>query len=98
MRRRVCIEQQMTVKQLAAKLQIKESVVIKCLFEHGFMRTVNQIVELSLARQCALDLGYKLGDKDEDLPGDDYGAPVPKNPKHPEGGTEVSLQEPTSQD
>jgi hypothetical protein len=59
--KRVHIDRSLTVKELARKMCISDVTVMKHLFiEHSAPRTVNQIVELDLARQTALALGYEL--------------------------------------
>jgi plasmid maintenance system antidote protein VapI len=57
----------LTVKELAQLLGITEVQVIEPLFENRkIMRTVNQIVEIQIARQLATDLGYKVTVLDDD--------------------------------
>ena len=46
----VVLNQDLTVKELAAKMAVSDTEVIKRLFIKGFMRTVNQLVELEMAR------------------------------------------------
>lgn len=50
----------LTVKDLAEKMQVVETEVIKRLMMKGFMRTINQLVELELAKELALEMGYEL--------------------------------------
>lgn len=56
----IALTQAITVKELAEKMQVGESEVIKRLMMKGFMRTINQIVELELARELAVEMGYDL--------------------------------------
>lgn len=62
--KRVKIEQDVTVKELAKILRTGDVRVIQLLFLKGVMRTVNQVVQLEHARQLALDLGYELIDSE----------------------------------
>lgn len=55
----------LTVKELAERMAVSETDVIKRLFMKGFMRTVNQVVELELARDLALEMGYELKTKED---------------------------------
>ncbi|MBY0358413.1 MAG: translation initiation factor IF-2 [Candidatus Obscuribacterales bacterium] len=50
----------LTVLELAEKMAVSETEIIKRLFMKGFMRTVNQMVELELARDLAIEMGYEL--------------------------------------
>lgn len=50
----------LTVKELAEKANCLEAEIIKRLMLKGFMRTVNQIVELALAREVAKDMGFTV--------------------------------------
>ncbi|MBX9686394.1 MAG: translation initiation factor IF-2 [Candidatus Obscuribacterales bacterium] len=50
----------LTVKDLADKMSVGETEIIKRLMMKGFMRTINQLVELELARELAVDMGYEL--------------------------------------
>lgn len=58
----VVIDQALTVKEFAQKLRISDVEIIKRLFVKGHMRTVNQVVELEVAREFATDWGYELID------------------------------------
>ncbi len=60
--RRVVLTIPLTVKELANKLQAKDTDVIKALFTMGQMRTVNQIVELEYAKDTAKKLGFEVVD------------------------------------
>lgn len=51
---------ELTVKELAGKMHISEAAIIKNLFEHRVPRTLNQIVEVELARSIAVGMGYEL--------------------------------------
>lgn len=86
----------LTVKELAEKMAVSETEVIKRLFMKGYMRTVNQMVELELARDLALEMGYELktrediqieelaqeeeDNKQEELSEDEKAALVPRPP------------------
>jgi translation initiation factor IF-2 len=50
----------LTVQELAEKLSTSDTEVIKRLFIKGYMRTVNQLVELELARDLATELGLEI--------------------------------------
>lgn len=52
----------LTVRELALALGLEVSLVVRLLFERRVMRTVDTIVELEIARNLALDLGYELTD------------------------------------
>ncbi len=56
----IALTSSLTVKDLADKMQVGETEVIKRLMMKGYMRTINQLVELELARELALDMGYEL--------------------------------------
>ena len=58
--KRVHNDSNLTVKELARKMHISETEIIKYLFYERSSRTINQIVELDLARQTALAMGYDL--------------------------------------
>ena len=60
--KRVCIDNNLTVKELAQKLGVSDIVVIKQLFMRGILRTVNQIVEIECARSLAIDMCYEVVD------------------------------------
>jgi hypothetical protein len=63
-KKRVNINRDLTVKELAKVLAVRETVVIKHLFYNmELMRTVNQIVELGVARQVAEELGFEVSDE-----------------------------------
>ncbi len=64
----VCIDQTLTVKELAHKLGISDVEVIKHLYKKGHMYTINRVVALEVARQFATDFGYEL--IDSELPKD----------------------------
>ena len=50
----------LTVQDLAAKMQVTESEIIKRLFMRGIPRTLNQTVELELARELAQEMEYEV--------------------------------------
>ncbi len=50
----------LTVQDLAAKMQVKESEIITRLFMRGIPRTLNQTVELELARELAAEMEYEV--------------------------------------
>lgn len=56
----ICIDQTLTIKELAQKLGIADVEVIKRLYMKGNMYTINQVVALEVAREFATDLGYEL--------------------------------------
>lgn len=97
-RKKVRIIHDLTANQLAELLGLKVSAVIKALFMQGIRRTVHQIVEVNTARKLALDMGFQLGDDDEGDPPDEHTAPVPRTPIIPEGGNEVAIPEPDSEE
>lgn len=55
----------LTVKELAEKMVVGETEIIKRLMMKGFMRTINQLVEHELARELAGEMGYALQDIEE---------------------------------
>ena len=57
--KRVRIDGELTVKELG-EMHISEAAIIKNLFEHRVPRTLNQIVEVELARSIAVGMGYEL--------------------------------------
>jgi transcriptional regulator with XRE-family HTH domain len=60
--KKVRINMPLTVRELALALGLEVSLVVRLLFERRVMRTVDTIVELEIARNLALDLGYELTD------------------------------------
>lgn len=60
----VVLTKNLTVKELAEKLAIKDTDVIKGLFLMGHMRLVHQIVELKFAKQLATNLGFEVIDSE----------------------------------
>lgn len=50
----------LTVQDLATRMGVDETEVIKRLFMKGVMRTVNQTVELELARDLAIEMEYEV--------------------------------------
>jgi len=50
----------LTVQELAAKMQVPETEVIKRLFMKGIARTVNMMVELEIARDLAVEMEYEV--------------------------------------
>lgn len=60
----VVLNQALSVKDLADKMAVSETEIIKRLFMKGFMRTVNQMVELELARDVAVEMEYEVLEED----------------------------------
>jgi translation initiation factor IF-2 len=58
----------LTVKDLAEKMQCSETEIIKRLFMRGIPRTVNQLVELDLARDLAVEMEYEIVEAEVALP------------------------------
>ena len=58
----------LTVKDLAEKMQCSETEIIKRLFTRGIPRTVNQVVELDLARELAHEMEYEVLSAEAVLP------------------------------
>lgn len=56
----IALTSAITVKELAEKMQVTETDIIKRLMVKGFMRTINQTVEVELARELATEMGYEL--------------------------------------
>lgn len=67
-RKKVTIVNPLTAKELSDLLGVSVTLVVKSLFEKGFMRTVHQIVEVDIARKLALDMGFRLGGNEVALP------------------------------
>lgn len=65
---KVLITATLTVKELAEKMSIAETELIKSLFMKGIMRTVNQAVEMEVAREVAQEMGYEVLTEDTSLP------------------------------
>ncbi len=55
----------LTVKDLAEKMAVSETEIIKRLFMKGVMRTVNQMVEPELARDLAAEMNYEVTSQEE---------------------------------
>jgi translation initiation factor IF-2 len=58
----------LTVKDLAEKMNASESEIIKRLFTRGIPRTLNQVVELELARDLAVEMEYEVVTEELPLP------------------------------
>lgn len=56
----ITLTNSLTVKELSEKMNVSETEVIKRLFMKGTMRTVNQLVELELARELAAEMEYEV--------------------------------------
>lgn len=56
----IALSNPLSVKELSEVMSVSETEIIKRLFIKGFMRTVNQMVELELARDLAVEMGYEL--------------------------------------
>jgi translation initiation factor IF-2 len=55
----------LTVQELAAKMTVQETEVIKRLFMKGIARTVNMMVELEIARDLAVEMEYEVLSEEE---------------------------------
>lgn len=58
----ITLTNSLTVQELAEKMTISETEIIKRLFMKGIMRTVNQLVELEAAKELAMEMEYELVD------------------------------------
>ncbi|MBA3992947.1 MAG: translation initiation factor IF-2 [Cyanobacteria bacterium DS2.3.42] len=56
----ITLTQNVTIKELAEKMNLPDTEVIKRLFMKGTMRTVNQLVEVELARELATEMEYEV--------------------------------------
>ena len=56
----IVLTNSLTVQDLASRMGVAETEVIKRLFMKGVMRTVNQMVELELARELAVEMEYEV--------------------------------------
>jgi translation initiation factor IF-2 len=56
----ITLTNSLTVKELAEKMNVADTEVIKRLFMRGFPRTVNQTVEYELAKDLALEMEYEV--------------------------------------
>ncbi|MCC6977975.1 MAG: translation initiation factor IF-2 [Candidatus Melainabacteria bacterium] len=56
----ITLTQNLTIKELAEKMNVPDTEVIKRLFMKGHMRTVNQAVEVELARELAAEMEYEV--------------------------------------
>jgi len=62
----ITIASSLSLKELAERLILPETEIVKHLFAKGIIRTVNQIVEHEIAVTCAKDLGYEVITKEEE--------------------------------
>lgn len=62
----VVLTSAMTVQELANKLSLPETEVVKNLFSRGVIKTVNQTIELETVVECAKSLGYEVITKEEE--------------------------------
>ena len=60
----IVLTSSLTVKELSEKMMVSETEIIKRLFMKGIMRTVNQLVELEVARDVAAEMGYEVGSEE----------------------------------
>ena len=58
----VKIHEQLTVAELAQKLKLRETEIIRHLFMKGMMVTVNQTLDVGFAKSIATDLGFEIED------------------------------------
>ena len=56
----VTLTRNLTVQELAEAMKLPVTEIIKHLFTKGIMRTVNQLVELELAKEMATELEYEI--------------------------------------
>lgn len=56
----IVLTSSLTVQDLANRMGVAETEVIKRLFMKGVMRTVNQVVEMELARELAIEMEYEV--------------------------------------
>ncbi len=56
----ITLTNSLTVKELAEKMNVADTEVIKRLFMRGFPRTVNQTVEYELAKDLAVEMEYEV--------------------------------------
>ncbi|CAN5476580.1 translation initiation factor IF-2 [soil metagenome] len=61
----IVITTNVTVQELAAKMGVPETEVIKRLFMKGIARTVNMMVEFELAKELAIEMEYEVLSKEE---------------------------------
>ena len=60
----ITLTNSLTVKELAEKMNVADTEVIKRLFMRGFPRTVNQTVEYELAKDLAVEMEYEVLSED----------------------------------
>ncbi|MBS1953432.1 MAG: translation initiation factor IF-2 [Cyanobacteria bacterium SZAS-4] len=60
----ITLTNSLTVKELAEKMNVPDTEVIKRLFMRGFPRTVNQTVEYELAKDLAVEMEYEVLSED----------------------------------
>ncbi|MBS2001809.1 MAG: translation initiation factor IF-2 [Candidatus Obscuribacterales bacterium] len=60
----ITLTNSLTVKELAEKMNVPDTEVIKRLFMRGFPRTVNQTVEYELAKDLAIEMEYEVLSED----------------------------------
>jgi len=61
----IVIATNVTVQELAAKMGVPETEVIKRLFMKGIARTVNMMVEFELAKELAIEMEYEVLSSEE---------------------------------
>ncbi len=64
----ITLTNSLTVKELAEKMNVADTEVIKRLFMRGFPRTVNQTVEYELAKDLAIEMEYEVLSEDAPTP------------------------------
>ncbi|MBZ0187872.1 MAG: translation initiation factor IF-2, partial [Candidatus Obscuribacterales bacterium] len=61
----VALTTNVTVQELAEKMRVDNTEIIKNLFMKGIMRTVNEVVELEVAIELALEMEYEVHDRED---------------------------------
>jgi translation initiation factor IF-2 len=63
----ITLTQPLIVKELAEKMGVPDTEIIKRLMMKGIMRNVNQLVELELARELATEMEYEVYTEEEKI-------------------------------
>jgi translation initiation factor IF-2 len=63
--RRIVIDEATTVKEFAEKLKVGVNEVIKMLIGKGIMANLNQTIDVDVARELAVEMGYELKTAEE---------------------------------
>lgn len=90
--RKITIDREITVKDFAAKLNLGLNEIIKKLIEKGIMATLNQTLEVELARSLVVEMGYELVRSESEMGASSEEAPSEEAPSKEEPSAPVETR------